>query len=85
MVHQYKNNGFNIVLDVNSGAVHVVDDIVYDLIPEVEALRVDGVARKEKAAIAAELVKKITKYKSEEIEEAVEEIEELAEAGMLFT
>ena len=30
-------------------------------------------------------MKKITKYKSEEIEEAVEEIEELAEAGMLFT
>ena len=32
MVHQYKNNGYNIVLDVNSGAVHVVDDIVYDII-----------------------------------------------------
>ena len=25
LIHQYKNNGFNIVLDVNSGAVHVVD------------------------------------------------------------
>ena len=33
MVHQYKNNGYNIVLDVNSGAVHVVDDMVYDMIP----------------------------------------------------
>ena len=32
MVHQYKNNGYNIVLDVNSGAVHVVDDIAYDVI-----------------------------------------------------
>ena len=32
MIHQYKNNGYNIVLDVNSGAVHVVDDIVYDAI-----------------------------------------------------
>ena len=29
MIHQYKNNGYNIVLDVNSGSVHVVDDIVY--------------------------------------------------------
>ena len=35
MIHQYKNNGYNIVLDVNSGAVHVVDDIVYDVIPVV--------------------------------------------------
>ena len=26
MIHQYKNNGYNIVLDVYSGAVHVVDD-----------------------------------------------------------
>ncbi len=41
MVHQYKNNGYNIVLDVNSGSVHVVDDVVYDVIPLVEeALRV---------------------------------------------
>ena len=32
MVHQYKNNGYNILLDVNSGSVHVVDDLVYDLI-----------------------------------------------------
>ena len=36
MVHRYKNNGYNIVLDVNSGAVHVVDDIVYDVIPYLE-------------------------------------------------
>ena len=32
MVHQYKNNGYNIVLDVNSGSVHVVDELVYDVI-----------------------------------------------------
>ena len=31
-VHQFKNNGYNIVLDVCSGSVHVVDDLVYDLI-----------------------------------------------------
>lgn len=32
MVHQYKNNGYNIVLDVNSGMVHIVDDLAYDII-----------------------------------------------------
>ena len=32
MIHQYKNNGFNIVMDVNSGSVHVVDPVVYDAI-----------------------------------------------------
>jgi uncharacterized protein len=32
LVHQYKNNGYNIVLDVNSGMVHVVDDLSYDVI-----------------------------------------------------
>ena len=36
MIHEYKNNGYNIVLDVNSGAVHVTDEIVYDLIPLME-------------------------------------------------
>ena len=38
MIHQYKSNGYNIVMDVNSGSVHVVDDIVYDMIPLVEPL-----------------------------------------------
>ena len=36
VVHQYKNNGYNILLDVNSGAIHVVDDIVYDVVPFIE-------------------------------------------------
>ena len=30
MIHQYKNNGYNIVMDVNSSSVHVVEDVVYD-------------------------------------------------------
>ena len=36
MVHAYKNNGYNIVLDVNSGSVHVVDDVVFDLVKVIE-------------------------------------------------
>ena len=32
MIHQYQNNGYNIVLDVNSGSVHVVDKTAYDVI-----------------------------------------------------
>ena len=32
MIHQYKLNGYNIVLDVYSGSVHAVDDLAYDVI-----------------------------------------------------
>ena len=32
MIHQYKLSGYNIVLDVYSGSVHVVDDVAYDII-----------------------------------------------------
>ena len=32
MVHQYKLNGYNIVLDMCSGSVHVVDEVAYDII-----------------------------------------------------
>ena len=32
MVHQYKLNGYNIVLDTCSGSVHVVDEVAYDMI-----------------------------------------------------
>ena len=49
VIHQYKSNGYNIVMDVNSGSIHVVDDVVYDLIPLVEPLVAEGV--KDAAAI----------------------------------
>ena len=38
MIHQYINNGYYIVLDVNSGSVHVVDPVVYDAIQAVSEL-----------------------------------------------
>ena len=84
LVHQYKNNGYNIVMDVNSGSVHVVDDIVYDMIPYVES------ALKENITEVAAIVKRISgsgekAYTTEEIEEAVSELLELHENEMLFT
>ena len=53
MIHQYKNNGYNIVMDVNSGSIHVVDDIVYDMISLVEPLVEEGIKEPEliKAAV----------------------------------
>ena len=36
MIHQYRSNGYNIVMDINSGAVHIVDDVVYDVLPLLE-------------------------------------------------
>ena len=38
MIHQYINNGYHIVLDVNSGSVHVVDPVVYDAVEVVSGL-----------------------------------------------
>ena len=32
MIHQYKLNGYNIVLDINSGSVHVVDELAYGVV-----------------------------------------------------
>ncbi len=50
MVHQYKNNGYNIVLDVNSGAVHVVDDAAYDVISLWETHTEDEIMQRLKPA-----------------------------------
>lgn len=74
MIHQYKNNGYNIVMDVNSGSVHVVDDIVYDIIALYEENDADLIKKKLSGV-----------YFENDIEEALEEIEELKEAGQLFT
>ena len=37
MLHSFQLNGYNIVMDVNSGAVHVVDGMVYDMIQLLDA------------------------------------------------
>lgn len=78
MIHQYKSNGFNIVLDVNSGSVHVVDDLVYDMIELYED--------HDKESIIHILSQKYDKeYSKEDMEEALSEIEQLKEEGSLFT
>lgn len=82
MIHQYKNNGYNIVLDVNSGSVHVVDDMVYDLIPVVERALAEGIT---KAGELTERAAQRSSYDRQACSEAVDEILELKEAGMLFT
>ncbi len=74
MVHQYKNNGYNIVLDVNSGLVHVVDDIVYDVIPLFEEKSLEEITEALKGT-----------YNACDIREAYGEIAELKEQGVLFT
>ena len=78
MVHQFKNNGYNIVLDVCSGSVHVVDDLIYDMVALFEKKNCDEIT----AAIRG---KYGDLYTEEDIREAYSEIEELAHEGKLFT
>lgn len=84
MIHQYKNNGYNIVMDVNSGSVHVVDDVVYDVIPLAQQLVKEGVKDVQTICAAVEACEKLS-YPHEEILEALEEVVALADSGQLFT
>lgn len=83
MVHQYKNNGYHIVLDVNSGSVHVVDEVVYDVIPVVEEAWKHSETDQTLRALVTDKLK--GKHQEEALLEALEEILELKRAGMLFT
>ena len=72
MIHQYKNNGYNIVMDVCSGAVHVVDDLTYDLIALYEDHDLE------------EIIASLD-YPENEVREAYQEVRDLKEEGLLFT
>ena len=86
MVHVYKNNGYNLVLDVNSGCVHVVDDVVYDLIPVLEEAVKHKQPKETLLSTAKDaLNEKAVSFDAAEVSEAVDEIVELAEAEMLYT
>ena len=79
MVHQYKLNGYNIVLDTCSGSIHVVDEVAYDIIAMYKDKPAD------------EIVKHILDtYKNEEITEqdvldCIEDVKSLENAGKLYT
>lgn len=78
LVHQYKSNGHNIILDINSGQIHLVDDLVYDIIAMYE--------NHDKKTIVNELVKRYNEpIRRQVILSVIEDIEKLISAGSLFT
>ncbi|MBE7056695.1 MAG: thioether cross-link-forming SCIFF peptide maturase [Ruminococcaceae bacterium] len=80
MVHCYKLGGLNIVLDIFSGSVHVVDDVAFDMIEMYE--------ENDKETIIEKLLEKYPdnpEVTKEELEEGMRQLEALKEAGKLFT
>lgn len=80
MIHQYKLNGYNIVLDVNSGSIHVVDDLAYDIIGMYETTDANS--------IVTEMMKKyghMEDVNEGEIQECIADIEELKRQQKLFS
>ena len=75
MIHAYKIHGENIVLDVMSGAVHLLDDTAYDVLG---CYNSDGTLDPDK-------LRELTKYDEKTINEALKDIEYLIENKMLFT
>lgn len=76
MVHCYKNNGYNIVLDSNSGSVHAVDEVAFEVIDKYES--------RSKEEIILELCDKYPEITADDIEEIFQDIEELKKEGKLF-
>ena len=74
MIHKFSMNGYNMVLDVDGGSVHILDDVAYEL--------VDLYEENTKEEIIAKLEDKFT---AEQIDEAYDEITSLKEEGLLFT
>ena len=79
MIHQYKLGGYNIVLDVCSGSVHVVDEVAYDMITLFE----NG----EKGAIIDNLLEKYSAREDvtkEDLSDCYDQILSLKAEGKLF-
>ena len=74
LIHKFKQGGKCFVLDVNTGAVHIVDELVYDL--------VDDNKLRSKEELLADFG---AKYGADVVEEAYEELQELVAEGILYT
>ena len=80
MIHQYKLGGYNIVLDVFSGSVHVVDEVAYDIIAMYENTDRETILREIMAKYGDR--EDVTEG---EILEVFDDLEELRKAKKLFT
>ena len=79
MIHQYKLGGYNIVLDVCSGSVHVVDEVAYDIIGMFED--------KDKETILKEMAEKYgdrEDISAQDLKECYQQVVGLKESGKLF-
>ena len=79
MIHCYQLNGYNIVLDVYSGSVHVVDDLAYDVISMYEGHSADEIV-----AAMLEKYSGQSEVTEAEIREVLESVEDLKTKGKLF-
>ena len=79
MIHQYKLGGYNIVLDICSGSVHVVDEVAYDMIEMFESNSREEIIAKIMEAYAGN--EEVTEP---EVEDCYDQIVELKNAGKLF-
>ena len=80
MIHQYKLYGLNIVLDICSGSVHIVDDVAYDIIERFK--------NETKEQIISGLKDKYTEnadIKTSDIEECYRQVQSLIDSGRLFS
>ena len=74
LIHKFKQGGNFIILDVNTGAVHLVDELVYDILDD------------DKIKSMKEVLEELKdKYSEAEIVEAYKEIQELAEEGVIYS
>ncbi len=80
MVHQYKLNGYNIVLDSCSGGVHVVDEVAYDVI----ALYPDH-APEDIVRALLETYPDRPDVTEAELRECIADVEALVKSGQLYT
>lgn len=84
MLHSYKLNGYNIVLDVNSGAVHQVDDLLFDMMTCLEKQNIENPILSEQ--YPAEMFSSLEgKYPKADLEDAYSDIYELYQKGQLFS
>ena len=77
MVHQYKLNGYDIVLDTASGSVHLVDDVAYDIIEMYKSRSADE--------ICAAICEKYPDVTRSDVLECLDDVAELERARKLFT
>lgn len=85
MIHAYQARGLNIVIDVYSGSIHIMDDPAFFIVKKIDQNQAPLLEAKTWDNLEKELLEAFPEKSPEELQDSLKEVRDLVDQGLLFS